>query len=162
MLNKEQLLMAGKGAPREHILMTVGQSTANKTVGWNTYDPMGSVDRVPSWNIYGYTCVLDSLESKNAGSYTTCYLSSNFQDPFPSRFHLTISVDGISRDFEFSSASYPDGIYMFDAFNLQSKVGQTLAVIFDPPPTVTHLHVHNLRSRKRVLCRRSSLGGAKC
>lgn len=134
MLNKEQLLMVGKGAPREHILMTVGQSTANKTVGWNTYDPMGSVDRVPSWNIYGYTCVLDSLEYINAGSYTTCYLSSNFQDPFPSRFHLTISVDGISRDFEFSSASYSDDIYMFDAFNLQSKVGQTLAVIFDPPP----------------------------
>jgi hypothetical protein len=126
--------MVGDAAPKGHILMTVGQTLADKKVGWNSYDPMGSVDRVPSWNIYGYTCVLDSLESRNAGSYTTCYLSSNFQETFLDRFHLTISVDGISRDFEFSSASYPDGIYMFDAFNLQSKVGQTLAVIFDPPP----------------------------
>lgn len=133
MRNKE-LLMAGDNAPQGHILMTVGQSTANKTVGWNTYDPMGSVDRVPSWNIYGYTCALDSLECRNAGSYTDCYLSSNFQDIFPSRFHLTISVDGISRDFEFSSAGSPDNTYMLDAFNLQSKVGQTLVVIFDPPP----------------------------
>ena len=134
MLNKEKLLMAGDNAPQGHILMTVGQSTANKTVGWNTYDPMGSVDRVPSWNIYGYTCALDSLESRNAGSYTACYLSSNFQDLFPSEFHLTISVDGISRVFNFRSAANSDSIYMFDAFNLQSKVGQTLAVIFDPPP----------------------------
>lgn len=132
MLNKE-LLMAGDNAPHGHILMTVGQSIADKTVGWNTYGPMGSVDRVPSWNIYGYTCVLDSLEFVEPGPFTDCSLSSNFQDPFPSKFHLTISVDGISRDFEFSSASSSDDIFMFDAFNLESKVGQTLAVTFDPP-----------------------------
>lgn len=133
MLNKE-LLMAGDNAPQGHILMTVGQSIADKTVGWNTYGPMGSVDRVPSWNIYGYTCALDSLEFVESWPFTACYLSSNFQDTFPSGFHLTISVDGISRYFEFSSASYSDNTYTFDAFNLQSKVGQTLAVIFDPPP----------------------------
>lgn len=133
MLNKE-LLMASEGVPWAHILMTVGQIIDDKTVGWNAYNPMGSVDRVPSWKIYGYTCALNSLEVRNAGSYTTCSLSSNFQDSFPSRFYLTISVDGISRDFEFSSIFGPDGLYMFDAFNLQSKVGQTLAVIFDPPP----------------------------
>ncbi len=132
MLNKE-LLMAGDNAPHGHILMTVGQSIADKTVGWNTYGPMGSVDRVPSWNIYGYTCVLDTLEFVKAWPFTSCYLSSNFQDLFPSEFHLTISVDGISRDFNFRSASNSDSIYMFDAFNLESKVGQTLAVIFDPP-----------------------------
>ena len=133
MLNKE-LLMAGDNAPHGHILMTVGQSIADKTVGWNTYGPMGSVDRVPSWNIYGYTCVLDSLEFVEPGPFTDCSLSSNFQDPFPSKFHLTISVDGISRDFEFSSVFSSDDIFMFDAFNLESKVGQTLAVTFDPPP----------------------------
>lgn len=133
MLNKE-LLMTGDNAPHVHILMTVGQSIVDKTVGWNTYGPIGSVDKVPFWNIYGYTCVLDTLECANAGYYTTCYLSSNFQDPFPSEFHLTISVDGISRDFNFKSASNSDNLYMFDAFNLESKVGQTLAVSFDPPP----------------------------
>lgn len=133
MLNKE-LLMAGDNAPHWHILMTVGQTIADKTVGYNTYGPMGSVDRAPFWNIYGYTCVLDTLKFSEAGPYTICYLSSNFQDPFPSEFHLTISVDGISRDFNFRSASNSDNTYMFDDFNLKSKVGQTLAVIFDPPP----------------------------
>lgn len=161
MLNKE-LLMTGNNAPHGHILMTVGQSIANKTVDWNTYDSMGSVDRVPSWNIYGYTCVLDTLEFVNTGPFTVCYLSSNFQDLFPNEFHLTISVDGISRNFNFRSASNSDSIYMFDAFNLESKVGQTLAIIFDPSPTVTHPHVHSLRSRNKVLCRRSSLRGSRC
>lgn len=133
MLNKE-LLMAGDNAHQGRILMTVGQSTADKTVGWNTSNPMGSVDRVPSWKFYNYTCVLDSLEFIESGPFTSCSLSSNFRGPFPSKFYLTISVDGISRDFEFSSATSSDVIFMFDVFNLKSKVGQTLAVTFDPPP----------------------------
>ena len=133
MLNKE-LLMAGDNAPQGHILMTVGQSIDYTRTGYETYDRIGSVDRVPSWKINGYTVVLDTLEHIKNESYTTCFLSSNFQDSFPSKFHLTISIDGISGDFEFSSASYPNDNIMFDIFNLQSKDRQTLAVTFDPPP----------------------------
>ena len=131
MLNKEQLLMAGEGAPQAHILMTVGKG---KRVGWYPSQDVGSVNKVPSWHIDGYTCVLSYLTVEDEGWYTIGGLSSNYQDNFTSLFVIKISVDGISKDFTFRNAYSSSDAVMGDPFELQSKVGQTLDVTFDPPP----------------------------
>lgn len=49
-------------------------------------------------------------------------------------------------------------------FFTEDDVGKSIPIWTsrDPSPMVKRHQGHNLRSRNRVLCRRRSLGGAKC
>lgn len=81
MLNKE-LLMAGKRAPREHILMTVGEVSSFGRVGLWPDTNVGSVNKVPYWNFDGFRCALKYLLVEEAGGYTISSLFSSYQGEF--------------------------------------------------------------------------------
>lgn len=132
MLNKE-LFMVGDAAPKGHILMTVGQTLADKKVGWNSYDPMGSVNMVPYWRIGSYICAFDALYYNLPYMNTRCALTSNNQDEFPSRWELRITIGNSSYKFIFTGAYLSISSFAGDVYNLEARNGQTLAVTFDPP-----------------------------
>lgn len=169
MLNKE-LLMAGEVEPHMFLILNSGQGfidPGDRTYyGYmRSYEPdamgpsIGNVNRIPYWGSPDssflqalYTSVDDS-----GGNYNTS-LRFRYRIPF-----APMSVTIKDRTSEFSNAydTWLGGEYT-DVWDLERSGGMTLPVYFDPPPTGTWIQRHSNRSRNRVLCRRSSLGGSRC
>lgn len=89
---------------------------------------------VPYWRIGSYVCPFDALFYSLSKNTTRCALSNQNQDDFDNNWRLHITVDGVSRMFIFRGAYLSITAFEGDVFNLESKIGQTLAVTFDPPP----------------------------
>lgn len=148
MLNKE-LLMGNTGG-QQVVALTVGSYRVSGPYFYYGYDHgyFGRLVPVPFWGNYAY---LSALRYDNQNNRTTCSVTDRSVD-------LTVYVSGY-QDSPIRSGESISG----DIFKLSRKVGQDVYLTFDPPPpTGTWIHRHSNRSRKRVLCRRSSLGGSKC
>lgn len=149
MLNKE-LLMGNTGG-QQPVALTVGKDrygTERPPIyeyGYYRYS-YGKLTPEPFW---GNDIRLSRLICYN-GLCTQCDVSN-------SSFTVTVYVSGCP-DSSIRSGETIDG----DIFRLEGKEGQTVYLTFDPPPTGTWIQVRSNRSKKRVLCRRSSLGGSRC
>lgn len=148
MLNKE-LLMAGSEQSQRKVVLTIG-----KAATYSAY-------------VYGYTKELMHATQLNVLPYwgtTDNVLGSlvHFDTLNKSIFMLdgdtevTVFVEGYSTSLH--NGKVVDG----DPYAMRNSEGSTRYLTFDPPPTVTWIQRHTIRSRKRVLCRRSSLGGSRC
>lgn len=146
MLNKE--LLIGNTGGQQPVALTVGSESQGQGVyeyGYDKWD-FGELAPVPFW---GNDIRLYRLKCYD-GIYTMCRVSS-------SSFTVTVYVSGYH-----DSPIRSTGTVAGDIFELKKKVGQTVYLTFDPPPTGTWIQRHSNRSRKRVLCRRNSLGGSRC
>lgn len=146
MLNKE-LLMGNTGG-QQPVAFTVGVFRM-KDYYYYGFDAgyMGTLAPVPFWgdNVrlgtlayfedeYGTRC-----DSTDRSCFFTVYISGYENSPIDT---------GETKE--------------EDYYNFSAKADQTLYLTFDPPPTVIWIQRHSNQSRKRVLCRRSSLGGSRC
>lgn len=147
MLNKE-LLMGNTGG-QQPVALTVGKY--HTTSGGFSYGYelgyFGRLEPRPFWGNYTY---LNKLSYISKNNYTKCLMTDRGVD-------VTVYVSGY-QGFPISTEKSISG----DPFRLAAKVGQTMYLTFDPPPLVTRIQSNSNRSRKRVLCRRSSLGGSRC
>lgn len=147
MLNKE-LLMGNTGG-QQPVALTVARyhpSAIRRYYGYGL-GYFGQLEPRPFWGNYTY---LNELRYDNKGNRTTCSMTDRGVD-------VTVYVSGY-QDSPISSGESISG----DLFRFAEKVGQIVYLTFDPPPTGTRIHRHSNRSRQRVLCRRSSLGGSRC
>lgn len=106
----------------------------------------GSLDVLPYWGdtenkIRGFVC---------RGGHTTAFSLS------PGYTGVTAYVKG-----------YPQGISAGidtngDPYSMYGSDGDVRYLTFAPPPTVIWIPRHSNQSKKRLLRRRSSLGGARC
>lgn len=69
---------------------------------------------------------------------------------------VTVFVEG------YSTSLHNGEVMTGDLYDMRNSEGSTRYLTFDPPLTVTWIQRHTNRSRNRVLCRRSSLGGSRC
>lgn len=147
MLNKE-LLMGNTGG-QQPVALTVGEHIAG--LGGSSYGYglgyFGDLEPRPFWGNYTY---LNELKYTSKRHITTCSMTDKSID-------VMVYVSGY-QDSPISSGGSISG----DPFRFAEKVGQTVYLTFDPPPTGTWIQLRTNRSKKRVLCRRSSLGGARC
>lgn len=147
MLNKEQLLMRN----------TVGQQPVALTVGvfgrrefhYYGFDAgyFGTLAPVPFWG-------------DNVRLGTLAYFEDEYRTrcaPTDRSCFFTVYISGYENT-PIDTGETKEGDY----YNFSAKVDQTLYLTFDPPPTVIWIQKPSNRSRNRVLCRRSSLGGARC
>lgn len=148
MLNKEQLLMGNTGG-QQPVALTVASRHVSVTRRYYGYclGDFGGLEPRPFWGNYTY---LNELRYDNKDNRTTCSMTDRSVD-------VTVYVSGY-QDSPISSGKSISG----DPFRFAEKVGQTVYLTFDPPPTGTRIKRHSNRSRKRVLCRRRSLGGSRC
>lgn len=147
MLNKE-LLMGNTGG-QQPVALTVAIYRVSTSHIYSGYGLgyFGWLEPRPFWG--NYTC-LNELKYDNKTNSTKCSMTDRSVD-------VTVYVSGY-QDSPISSGQSISG----DPFRFAAKVGQTVYLTFDPPPTGTWIQRHANRSRNRVLCRRSSLGGSRC
>lgn len=156
MLNKE-LLMVGASKAQKEVRLTVGYSEAAKAYGMRytgypvTFD-VGGINVLPYWNT---SLLLSVLEDELTGT-----LRVSLSVPIPN-FSLRIKNSRGSNQLTWPS---DDNQTAQDRSNLDLRhdVNTEIILTFDPPPTGTSIQKHSNRSRNRVLCRRSSLGGSRC
>ena len=147
MFNKE-LLMGNTGG-QQPVALTVASyrvSPGNFYYGYGLGN-FGLLEPRPFWGNYTY---INELRYSNNSGFTACSMTDRSVD-------VTVYVSGY-QDSPISSGELISG----DLFGFTAKVGQTVYLTFDPPPTGTWIQRHSNRSRNRVLCRRSSLGGSRC
>ena len=144
MFNKELLMVAKQG--QRKVQLTIGDFTlpTGKVYGYHRENNMGSLDALPWW--ISETKVMNSL------TYYDMFKRISFKAPDG----VTVFVEGYPQSI--SSGSWLDG----DPYSMKDEIGGIRYLTFDPPPLGTWIQRHSNRSRKRVLCRRSSLGGSIC
>lgn len=146
MLNKELFLWSTPG--QRNVKLTIGHfhNRFGDVYGYlNSPDnSFGSLDPLPYWSTTGN--VVTQL------SYGTLTKKTLFDAPSG----VTVFVSGYSQ---YISAG---GRLDLDPYSMLNSEGDTRYLTFDPPQTGTWIQRHANRSRKRVLCRRSSLGGSRC
>lgn len=147
MLNKE--LLMGNTEGQQPVALTVGRIRVSSGHFSYGYD-LGYFGRLAPKPFWGKDTSLNTLRYNTRNNRTTCVMSDGSDD-------VTVYVSGY-QDSPISSGKYISG----DPFRFAEKVDQTVYLTFDPPPTGTWIQRHANRSKKRVLCRRSSLGGARC
>ena len=149
MFNKE-LLMGNTGGQQPVALKVTSYrvSPSNLYYGYG-YGPrhFGRLEPRPFWGNYTY---LNELKYDDKTNRTTCAATD-------SSITITVYVSG------YHDSPIRSGESLFgDVFRLREKFGQIVYLTFDPPLTGTRIPRHSNRSRNRVLCRRSSLGGSRC
>lgn len=146
MLNKE-LLMGNTGG-QQPVALTVGiyRVSASQTYHGYGLGYFGRLEPRPFWGNYAY---LNELKYDTQTNRTTCSMTDRSVD-------VTVYVSGY-QDSPIRSGKTISG----DPFGFKI-LGKTVYLTFDPPPTGTWNQRHSNRSRNRVLCRRSSLGGSRC
>nr|DAU24087.1 MAG TPA: hypothetical protein [Caudoviricetes sp.] len=146
MLNKEQLLMGNTG--QQPVALTVGVF-GRREFHYYGFDAgyFGTLAPVPFW---GDNVRLDTLAYFEDEYRTRC--ASTDRGCF-----FTVYISGYENT-PIDTGETKEGDY----YNFSAKVDQTLYLTFDPPPMGTSIQTHSNQSRKRLLRRRSSLGGAKC
>lgn len=146
MLNKELLIASAKKKEQRKVKLTIGrhESFGMIAFGYNK-DFYGSLDVVPYWGttndvMSSLIYLLSVVEMTTLGA--------------PSG--VTVFVEGYTQSI--SSSNTQDG----DTYSMNNSEGAIRYLTFDPPPTGTWIQTHSDRSKKRVLCRRSPLGGSRC
>lgn len=146
MFNKE-LLMGSTGG-QQPVALTVASFRVSSSQLYYGYGLgyFGRLEPRPFWgNAY-----LNELRYDNRNNRTMCSMTDRITD-------VTVYISG------YQDSPIRGGEAIFgDPFRFTAKCGQTVYLTFDPPPTGTRIHRHTNRSKKRVLCRRSSLGGSRC
>lgn len=169
MLNKE-LLMTGITIPvREpHTLITVGRHISSAfgyttpAYGYYTFKNAGKLSRIPCWGGYGtiknYTALKTLATESGEGAKTVI----EWRNPFDRKSLVVTRLDtGKSVEFVHTSSSTAKLLTEATLFREEDD-GREISLIFDPHPTIIWIPIRTNRSRKRVLCRRSSLGGSRC
>ena len=143
---KKNLLLMGRKKEQRKVKLTIGryESFGMIAFGYNK-DFYGSLDVVPYWGttndvMSSLIYLLSVVEMTTLGA--------------PSG--VTVFVEGYTQSI--SSSNTQDG----DTYSMNNSEGAIRYLTFDPPPTGTWTQRHSNRSRNRVLCRRSSLGGSRC
>lgn len=147
MLNKEQLLM-GNTVGQQPVALTVGVF-GRREFHYYGFDAgyFGTLAPVPFWG-------------DNVRLGTLAYFEDEYRTrcaPTDRSCFFTVYISGYENT-PIDTGETKEGDY----YNFSAKVDQTLYLTFDPPPTVIWIQRHSNQSRKRLLRRRSSLGGAKC
>jgi hypothetical protein len=149
MLNKELLM----GNTRELRPVALTVKKYNKGAYGYAYGfdskRFGTLAPVPFW---GDNLRLDALAFHSYEGFTKCKASDN-----ESSHNIMVYISGYQ-----DSSIRIGGVIMGDIFEFEKKVDQTVYLTFDPPPTGIWIQRRSNRSKKRVLCRRSSLGGSRC
>ena len=161
MLNKE-LLITGITRKGPHVILTVDEgylvSQSADGYGYDKYSGTGTISRIPCW-VFNDPTKLQTLDTVPE-SYQTIV---SWDKPFYSK-RLVITRLDTGKSVEFvNTDSYTYSLRADDAsFFTRADVYNEIPLIFDPPPTIIWIRLRTNRSRKRVLCRRSSLGGSRC
>ena len=119
------------------------------STGYNygyTLDYYGSLDVLPYWG-----------DPKNKIRWLVC------RGRQTTSFSLTPGYTGVTAYVK----GYPQSIFNDvelngDPYSMYGSDGDVRYLTFDPPPMGTWIQRPSNRSRNRVLCRRSSLGGSRC
>lgn len=148
MLNKE-LLMAGSEQSQRKVVLTIGKVAVFSGYAYGYMKDFlddTQLNVLPYWgttdNVLERLVHFDSLN-------TSIFMLD--KDP-----EVTVFVEG------YSTSLHNGNVVEGDPNDMRNSEGSTRYLTFDPPPTVTWIQRHTNRSRNRVLCRRSSLGGPRC
>ena len=163
MLNKE-LLMVGITEREPHIILTTDifydASLSVSGYGYSHYAGAGLVSRIPCWGEFGtmlnYTAltILATLEAPLLETIIS------WRNPFhSSRLVVTRLDTGKSVEFVNTDSSASSLVQDGTLFKSADR-GREIPLIFGPP-TIIWIPLRANLSR-RLLRRRSSLGGAKC
>lgn len=147
MLNKE-LLMVGSEQGQRKVRLTIGvfSNDFGSVYGYlkNVYNNYGSLDILPYWGTTN--AVLVGLYYGTRAD-TTIFKAPN---------SVTVFVEGYTQGIT------GDSSVKGDVYSMLNSEDSARYLTFDPPPTVIWIPRHSNQSKKRVLCRRSSLGGSRC
>lgn len=148
MLNKE-LLMAGSEQSQRKVVLTIGK--VDVFSGY-AYGYMKDLMDDTQLNVLPYWGTTDNVLERlvHFGPLNTSMFKLD-KDP-----EVTVFVEG------YSTSLHKGNVVNGDPYDMRNSEGSTRYLTFDPPPTVTWIQRHTNRSRNRVLCRRSSLGGPRC
>lgn len=148
MLNKE-LLMAGSEQSQRKVVLTIGKAAVFSGYAYGYMKDFmddTQLNVLPYWgttdNVLERLVHFDSLN-------TSIFMLE--KDP-----EVTVFVEG------YSTSLHNGNVVNGDPYDMRNSEGSTRYLTFDPPQTVTWIQRHTNRSRNRVLCRRSSLGGPRC
>lgn len=161
MLNKELLM----DKPQiNKVYLTVGYYEdiwRGECFGVNTHERIGSISAIPKWRDEALDYYF--IEVCKLKDSPTKYEYNMYVPPSDSVKQITMITESGSVTLEklpnyYSYVYYSD----YDVLNFTESIGKTIEITFDPPPSVIWIQKHSNQSRKRVLCRRSSLGGSRC
>ena len=162
MLNKE-LFMAGDNAPQYHFKFRVGNDPSHDwDRGWvkettGEYPAVGeALSPIPYWKTTN-----NYLERCSSTPDSTSFRSKATRSP-PATNRIICRDETGAEIYRDSKYEYCFEYYSRNTVFLRDMLGQVVYVTFDPPPMGTWTQRHSNRSKKRVLCRRSSLGGSRC
>lgn len=168
MLNKELLLQSKEAFPTLEggFVFKVGLCSyaGDPVYGYlqYNYEPSngGYTSRIPYWNFnnkYGVpTCyhITHFITVPNKwGTFSTS--DSTLTDTSPSEVRAFRFREVLPHEENDSYTSYYIDI-------AEEYTGKIVGYLIDPPPTGIWIQRRSNRSKKRVLCRRSSLGGSRC
>lgn len=148
MLNKE-LLMAGSKQSQRKVVLTISKVAV---FSGYAYGYMKDFMDDTQLNVLPYWGTTDSVLERLA-FFPTINKSTFRVDKDP---EVTVFVEG------YSTSIHNGNVVKGDPYGMRNSGGSTRYLTFDPPQTVTWIQRHTNRSRNRVLCRRSSLGGPRC
>lgn len=148
MLNKE-LLMAGSEQSQRKVVLTIRKAPA--FYGYS-YGYMKDFMDDTQLNVLPYWGTTDNALERLV-YFDTLDKSMFMLDKDP---EVTVFVEG------YSTSLHNGTVAKGDPYDMRNSEGSTRYLTFDPPQTVTWIQRHTNRSRNRVLCRRSSLGGPRC
>lgn len=173
MLNKNMLIW-GAVDSGPHVQINIGlgfdDSTGNTFFGFNIQnsackETFGKIDRIPFWYTSDVRVKLIGLFfDGNLGAYRFIYNSTGTVDINLGFFYGESKENGGYLRSRLKAGDNDQDNYE-GYFNLGFSWGsqdKTEVLTFDPPPTVTWIQRHSNRSRKRILRRRSPLGGSRC
>lgn len=165
MLNKE-LLMAGATGKEPHILMFVTRyndpATGHDYYGYNAYANAGEVSKIPCWGRYGTMKNYTALEVLGTGAGLTLETIINWRNPYTSNRLVVTRLDTEKSVMFFNNYPSIHSLIADDFLFTAAEQEKEIPLIFDPPPTIIWIPLRTNRSRNRVLCRRSPLGGSRC
>ena len=164
MLNKE--LLMGNTGKEPHILMTVqhyyDSDMGHKYYGYNAYALAGNVSRIPCWGRFDTMKNYSELTVLATNAGLTLETMIHWSNPYTSNRLVVTRLD-TEKSVLFVNTNTPTVLsFATDFLFTAAEIDKEVPLIFDPPPTGTWIQRHSNRSRKRVLCRRSSLGGSRC
>lgn len=165
MLNKELLMTetTRKDLPINlYVDDFYDQAASGDGCGYNEYEGAGMVSRIPCWGRFDTTLNYTALSSLATVGGSKPQTIVSWRNPVSfNRFVVTRLDTGESIEFVNTNPS-TSSLHTDVSFFTRADQYTEVPLIFDPPPTIIWIHLRATRSRNRVLCRRRSLGGARC
>ncbi len=131
--------------------------------------PHGSLDRIPYWygteDAYFALAVLDEMPvGKFTGAKFGTYYPGSGTPPRGQEYNIKVTRCDTQQSITFSGEHGQLSTVSSTALGLMDVYYNMhyVTLEFTPPPTVTWIQIRSNRSRNRVLCRKSSLGGSRC